>query len=139
MGKVFALLKMRIFVDVDYVNDKSYFLPCQHCAHECSIDARSCPNCGSISPFGIYSKMKLFILFVLSFCLFGAYSFWLTQSANLHFASDSVIRELLFGFGFLLLLLIFLPIYLVQDRTTLLQHAAKVKIQHPNKFLKFWK
>ena len=48
----------------------SLFLPCRYCAHECALDARSCPNCGTPNHFPVPSRFGLFFKAVGSL-LFG--------------------------------------------------------------------
>ncbi len=133
MSKVLELIRLKWISTKNDYDIKSYFLPCQHCKHECSIDAKTCPNCGTPSPFGISSKIKLYF--------FSIFFFLVVSICAFVFIDPMAERNYLLGFGEIMFgasVISMLLMFLANERAELLQHASRVKTQHPEKFYKIW-
>jgi hypothetical protein len=133
MSKVLELIRLKWISAKNDYDIKSYFLPCQHCKHECSIDAKTCPNCGTPSPFGISSRIKLYF--------FSIFFFLVVSICAFVFIDPIAERNYLLGFGEIMFgasVISMLLMFLANERAELLKHASRVKTQHPEKFYKIW-
>ena len=133
MSKVFELIRLKWTSANKNYDIKSYFLPCQHCEHECSIDAKVCPSCGTPSPFGISSTIKLSFSSVFFFLFVFVCAFV--------FIDPIAEQNYLIGFGGVMYgatLISGSLIILASNRRELLEHASRVRTQHPEKFHKIW-
>ena len=129
---IFELIRLKWISANKNYDIKSYFLPCQHCEHECSIDAKVCPSCGTPSPFGISSTIKLLFSSVLFFLFVTVCAFVFIDPLD----------EGFIGFGGVMYgatLITSSLILLASNRRELLEHASRVRTQHPEKFHKIWK
>ena len=128
---IFELIRLKWISAIEDYDIKSYFLPCQHCEHECSIDAKVCPSCGTPSPFGISSTIKLWFSSVIFFLFVFVCAFVFIDRLD----------EGFIGFGGVMYgasLITFSLCLLANSRRELLEHASRVRTQHPEKFHKIW-
>jgi hypothetical protein len=127
------------------------FLPCHVCSHECALDARVCPSCGTRKHFGLPSRLKSFFLSPLLF-LFGILFLFVADEINaeISFAKVSGIWEFakyiasMFGYGALYLfgyvakIAAFLYFLILLFRPLLLQFLAVLRQNYPSRFLYVW-
>ncbi len=127
------------------------FLPCHNCSHECALDSRVCPSCGTRKHFGLPSRLKSFFWSPLLF-LFGIFFLFVADEINaeLSFSKVSGIWEFakyiahmyglgaMYLFGYVAKITAFLYFFIFLFRPLLLQFLAVLRQNYPSRFLYVW-